>query len=265
MSILDELKQQAEQLRQAQEQDTETARREALYQEKLKPGLKAILNYLEELTEQLKAVNPAIHHDYTLPGLGLLKGLRQRNYTLKADTKDQTKVVRLKFNCVADKEQTFAVTPQSQAIETRSFLESQKMRYTEWPIRDNSQQIVVNNFQLQASIEIYITFQADLEMGAIKMATTNFKDFVIDRSTVLPQRINDQWLDHLGHYILRKNENLYCLEIDESSKESIRMRLEAEKRARQEDLQRAIKREKLEREEKERTSLLGKLKNLRKR
>lgn len=265
MSLLDELKKQAEQINQTDQQDAEEARREARYQEKLRPGLKAILSYLEDLTEQLKVVDPDVRHDYSLPGIGVLKGLRQGDYIVKADTKDQIKVIRLKFKCVADNEQEFAVKPKSQANETRDFLESQNMRYTEWPIRDSSQQIVGSNFQLQFSIEINFIFQADLEMGALKVITTNFNDFGVDRNLVQPERVNDQWLDHLGNYLLRKNDNLYSLEIDQSSKESIRLKLEADKLARQQELEQANKREMEEREEKKRNSLLGKLMNLRKR
>ncbi|MEN8179300.1 MAG: hypothetical protein ABFS39_11895 [Pseudomonadota bacterium] len=262
MSLLDELKQQAEQQRKNDDQSTAEARREAVYQQNLRPRMHAVLNYLSELSEQLKVVDPDVRHDFSLPGIGEVKGLRQAGYIVNADNTDQTKIIRLRFHCVADSEKEYAVKPKSTGTETRDFLESQNMRYAEWPIRDNTQQVVGINFQLKLKVEIQCIFQVDLEQSAIKMVTTNFNAFGVDRSVVQPERITDEWLDNLGNYILRRNQNLHNLEIGDSEKALIRQRLETEKKARQQELELAMQQEREELEERRRNSLLGKFKNL---
>lgn len=261
MSLLDELKLQAEQLQGRDDQRALEARREVLYQESLKPSLHSILNYLIDLTEQLNIVDPEIMHAYSLPGIGDIPKLRQGGYVLKADSTDQTRQIRLRFHCVADDEREFAVRPKKQAAETREFLESQKMRYAEWPIRDSQQQIVGINFQLRIQVEVNFLFQVDLEQAGIKMVTANFHQFEVERNLIKPERINDQWLDHLGNYILRRHEKLHNLEIDENDKQLIRERLEKETRIRQQELELATQREKAELDEQRRNSLLGRLKS----
>lgn len=263
MSLLDDLKQQADRLQQDEDQATAEARRQAVYQEKIRPRMHAILNYLGELIEQLKIVDLDVRHDYTLPGIGCIQGLRQGGYVLNADSTDETKLIRLKFYCTAENEQEFAIKPKAKAKETIDFLESQSMRYAEWPIRDSGQ-IVGINLQLQIKVNINFIFQVDEERGYIKMVSSNFADFEVERNMVRPESINEEWLDNLGNYILRKNNKLQTLEIDEAKKDSIRQRLEEEKRLREEELRLAIQREEEEREEKKRNSFLGKLRNLRK-
>ena len=220
----------------------------------------AILNYLSEFSDQLKVVDPDVRHDYSLPGIGEIKGLRQAGYIVNADSTDQTKTIRLKFHCMADSEKAYAVEPKSLADETRAFLHTQNMRYAEWPIRDNEQRITGINYQLQVKVEIHFIFQVDLEQSAIKMLIKNFNAFGVDRSHIQAHRINDQWLDNLGNYILRRNDKLHELEIKDSDKELIRKRLEHEKKSRQQELELAAQREQEELEEKRRNSLLGKLK-----
>jgi len=263
MSLLDELKQQADKLQQNEEQATAEARRQAIYQEKIKPGMHAILHYLGELTEQLKVVDLDVRYDYTLPGIGCIQGLRQGGYVVNADSTDETKIIRLKFNCTAKNEQEFTVKPKAKAKETMDFLESQNMRYSEWPIRDGGR-IVGITLQLQIKVDINFIFQVDEEQGYIRMISSNFADFEVERNLIWPHSINEEWLDNLGNYILRKNNKFQALEIDEAKKKSIRQKLEEEKRMRMEELKLAIQREEEEREEKRRNSFLGKLRNLRK-
>ena len=144
----------------------------------------------------------------------------------------------------------------------KSIKTSQNMRYAEWPIRDAGQGIVGINFQLQLKVDVNFIFQADPEQGLIHMITTNFADFGVDRTTIQPERVTDQWLDNLGNYLLRRHQKLHSLEIEEEEKERIRRQLEEEKQTRQIELELAIKREQEELEEKRRNSFLGRLKGL---
>jgi hypothetical protein len=90
---------------------------------------------------------------------------------------------------------------------------------------------------------------------------SNFSDFKVEKSVVQPERIDETWLDNLGNYLLRRRKNLYELEITENDKAAIRQKVEAAKRQREVELQEAIRREREERDEGRRNSLLGKLKS----
>jgi hypothetical protein len=263
MSLLDDLKRQVEELQNSTELQTEESRQDALYQEKLRPRMRAIFCYLMELTEQLKLVDPNVRHSYSLPGIGDAKDLKQGGYILNADSTDQTKTIRLRFHCMAEREGSYAIQPKAKADETRDFLEAQTMRYAEWPMRDSAQQIIGLNFQLQIKVNIDCVFQADPEQGVIRMITSNFNEFAVERRVVKPEHIDELWLDKLGHYLLRKDQNLHKLEINDAHKALIRERLAADNRARQQEL--ANQPAAAEPERKSKAGLLGKLRNFTKR
>lgn len=260
MSLLDDLKKEAQRLQESNEADQVALRREAVYRDRLKPAMLSLLHYLSELTDQLKLLNLEVRQDYELPGIGLVRGLRQGGYVVNADSTENTHAIRLRFSCVADHEQEYAVKPKSAADETRAFLESQTMRYAEWPIRDPLQGVVGLNFQLTVKVDVNFIFKADPDQGAIQLLISNFEGFKPERSVVQPERITESWLDNLGNYLLRRRENLYELEISDADKEEIRRKVEAERLQREAEMQLAIEREREEQEEVRRNSLLGKLK-----
>ena len=77
MSLLDDLKREAQECQAADTADQEAIRREAGYQERIRPAMRDILHYLSELTDQLKALGLDVRQDCGLPGFGLVKRLRQ--------------------------------------------------------------------------------------------------------------------------------------------------------------------------------------------
>jgi len=265
MSLLDDLKRQAEQLQGSDAPQDQTRRLELVYEERLRPRMHAILRYLMELTEQLKVVDPDIRHGYSLPGIGEAADLKQGGYVVNADSTDQTRNIRLRCQCTAAQEEVYAIRPKALADETRDFLDTQAMRYAEWPIRDSTQQIIGINFQLRVQVSVNFIFQADPEQDAIRMSMLNFERFGAERRLIKPERIDEPWLDRLGRYLLRKDQDLHKLEIHDSHRALIREKLEADKRARQQELELTLQQDRAELETKRNTGLLGRLRNLTKR
>ena len=262
MSLLENLKQQARKRQEAEGADCEATRLESLYQSQFKSPMQSILKYLSELTDQLKILDHEVRHQYELPGLGPVAGLRHSEYVVNADSSENTRVVRLRFQCVSDSELTFAVAPKTKADEACAFLDSQTMRYTEWPIRDHKQKVVGLNLQLPVVVKVNFLFQADPELGSIRIFISNFRGFKVEKSLIQPHKVDDAWLDNLGHYILRNRADMYDLQIDDSVKDAIRQRLQQAKQQREVELQEALARERLEQQEQSSKSLLGKLKSL---
>jgi len=261
MSLLDDLKREAQRLQEADETDQVALRLESVYQERLKPAMLSLLHYLSELTDQLKVLDLEVRQDYELPGIGPVRGLRQGGYVVNTDSTENTRAIRLRFSCEADQEREYAVKPKSTADETRAFLDSQTMRYSEWPIRDPLQGVIGLNFQLTVKVDVNFIFKADPEQGAIHLLITNFSGFKPERSVIQPERITDGWLDNLGNYLVRRRENLYELEISDADKEEIRRKLETERQQREKEMQEAVEREREEQEEVRRNSLIGRLKS----
>lgn len=262
MTLLDDLKRKAQQVKQADSEDQERLRREMLYEERFRQPMLSILRYLSELTEQLKILDYEVRQDYELPGIGIVQGLRHNGYVVNADSSEKPKAVRLRFLSTADSETEYAVTPKPKADETRAFLDAQNMRFSEWPVRDHEQRIIGLNFQLRTEVKVDFLFQADLELRTIKLYISNFNGFKFDKSMLQPEMVNEAWLDNLGNFLLRKRADLYDLDIDESQKLAIRKKLKDDSRRREEELQQAIEHEQEVREEEFRRSILGRLKTI---
>ncbi|MET0067938.1 MAG: hypothetical protein ABW076_16460 [Candidatus Thiodiazotropha sp.] len=262
MSLLDDLKKQAQAQLSEDREQREAALREALYQNRFCDPMQRILRYLGELIEQLKILDYKVYREVNLPGIGVVKALRQSDYAVNVDSSDAPKLIRLRFKCDSDQEREFAVVPRPKAEETRQFLDSQAMRYAEWPIRNHDQQIIGLNFQLAVSVKVDFVFQVDLEMKTIKMFISNFNDFKTEKSLLVPERVNDLWLDNLGNYLLRKRADLYDLDMDEGLRQSLRERLLEEDRQRQQELQQALLRENTQRGQEVSPGLFGRLRSL---
>jgi hypothetical protein len=262
MALLDDLKRKARKVKQDESEIRYRLQREALYEAHFKQPMLLILHYLADLTEQLRVLDYDVRQDYTLPGIGLVAGLRHNKYVVNADSSDNPKAVRLKFNCSAERETEYAVTPKSKADEACAFLQTHKMHYSQWPIKDYANRIRGLNFQLRPEVKANFLFRADLDLGSIKLFITNFQGFKTDKSLVKPEVVNETWLDNLGNFLLRKRANLYDLEIDESHKQAIRERLAADTLQREKELQQAIVDEQQAQEEAYRRSLLGRFKTM---
>jgi dsDNA-binding SOS-regulon protein len=259
MSLLEKLKEEARKRQEDEDGSSEAAILEELYQSRFKSPMQSIMRYLSELTKQLKILDYETRHDYDLPSIGPVSGLRHADYVVNADSSENTKLVRLRFNCASDNEMTFSITPKSKADEASKFLDTQTMRYSEWPIRDHEQRIVGLNLQLKVKVNINFVFQADLELGSIRMFVSNFNGFKVEKSLIQPEKVDEAWLDNLGNYILRNRADMYDLEIDESTRQAIRQRLEESKLQRQEEQREQMIREQFDREYETSKSLLDKL------
>jgi hypothetical protein len=262
MSLLDDLKKQAESLQNKDRETLDRARLEALYQSRFKDPMQQLFRYLSELTEQLKILDYDVRRDVILPGIGRVGGLRQADYTVNVDSSENPRLIRLRFNCKSEQECEYAVMPKPKADETRQFLDAHAMRYAEWPIRNHDQRIIGLNFQLAVVIKVDFVFQVDLEVKSIRMFISNFTDFKTERSLLVPERVNELWLDNLGNYLLRKRADLYDLDMDDALRHSLRERLAEDERQRQLELQQALHREQAEIQQEAASGFMGRIKSL---
>lgn len=242
MSLLDDLRQQAEDI-QRNGKNTPEAQRERFYQSHLKPSLQDIHTYLLDLKTQLDIVEPDIRHGYDLPGVGRVENLRQRDYVVNVDSFEHIKTVRLRFVCIADKPEKFEIRSRTDADTVHDFFNSQRMQFAEWAIRDPRGKLIGANFEGRVKIENLFLFQADIEAGNIRMVTSNFDNVGVQRFVYRPEDITEGWLDNLGNLVLRKHHQLNSLEISDLEIESIRRLVEEEKQARQAELDNALQAE----------------------
>ncbi len=226
MGLLDDLKSEAEKLQDQQtSEEVHRERLEAIYREEINPKMLMISNYFSEFADQLNILKPDTKVSYTIPGYKEIKGLIQKEYGISADSLERIKKLRFRFNAELPNEIEFSVTPKSKSAETRNFLEQQNITFSEWPVRDAQQQVIGLTFQLKLKVDILFMFDANVENSSIQLSIVNFETFGVTQKIYRPESINEQWLEEVGAYILRKTETMHSLEISDEMKQKLRDQL----------------------------------------
>ena len=237
MGILDDLKKEADRLQ--DEQDTDLGK-EALqdqrYQEKAKPLMQRIAAYLCEMAEKLKVVKMPVPVAYDVPGIGLIKELHQENYRVYLDSREAPRKIAFQFACASGSVNKYTVTPMTAADEARQFMDKQQIHYSEWGVRDNQDKLMGAHFECQMQIQVKLVFTVDMENERLVVTSINRHGLTIKHSNFGFDGIDDKWMDELGHYILRKTEQLGALDISESTRQEIQQKLKEEQLRREAEL-----------------------------
>jgi len=231
MGILDDLKQQANQARKEKEdKEIRQAELERIYQTGIRPAMLNIHKYLTDLIEQLAAVQWSVTLGFDFPGIGRVGNLAQQDYKLTIDSQRNPKFVLLRFDCIAPEDKRYIVPSRAALDEASQFLLAQKVPFTDWAIRDSLHEITGFVIQAKLRVRTSLSFDADIENGLIVVTALNFQGIVEKGFSAHYTAITDEWLDQLGHYILRKNTAFGRLDISEEERNRIRWLLEEERR-----------------------------------
>ncbi len=237
MGILDDLKKEAGRLQDEKDSDLgKEALQEKLYHEKAKPLMKKVAAYLCEMTEQLKVLKLPIPVAYDVPGMGLIKDLNQDSYRVYLDSRETPRKIALQYACTSGSVNKYTVTPMTAADEARQFMNKQQIHYSEWGVRDNQDKLIGAYFECQMQIQIKLVFAVDMENGRLVVTSINRHGLTIKHSNFRFDGIDDKWMDELGHYILRKKEQLGVLEIPDSTRQEIQKKLREEQLRREAEL-----------------------------
>lgn len=104
-SLLKRLSEQASQIKAKEaEVSQEQEVRRKRFDERIKPAMAALLEYLKEFSEQLRVVRPAVSYRYDLPAYGSFQALSQHDYKLLDDTRYTEVEIELRFRSRAETE-----------------------------------------------------------------------------------------------------------------------------------------------------------------
>ena len=231
MGILDELKREAEQARKAREeakarQDGPGLDREAQASE----CMLKIHRYLLELVEYIKQVDWEVLASYKLPVIGQVDKLRQGNYLVFIDHAVHPRKISLRFDCSLPEERNYPLMPKEAADEFCQFLFEQQVRFIDWPLRDGHHEITGLMIQVRLRVLVSFSFEVDEAESLVRLTTLNFEGIERRVFKIPCQQVDEQWLDRLGRFILRKvNHRMDSLDISDELRQRLRQRLEAER------------------------------------
>ncbi|WP_054775050.1 hypothetical protein, partial [Methylogaea oryzae] len=227
--ILGDLKKQADQARLAKEAEAaRLAKLEEIYRNELCPRLLAIHGYLFDLVEQLKSLEWSVETEYEFPGIGKVGGLAQENYRVHIDSMDHPKRVVLTFTCRAQEERRYAVET-AKADDTHKFFISQQIKHLDWPSRTVAGQVKETIFQARLQVQVAIICQADIAKSKIVVGVTNMEGISTQRHEYKYTEIDEDWLDRLGNYILRKLDTIGKVYMTEAERQALREHLARER------------------------------------
>ena len=256
MGVLDDLrKQSAEQRAREEAARQREQEQQAFYQQEIRPRLEQVYTYLNELAEQLNYIKPDLKFTYELPGGTQLASLKQENYSMEADSRDNMQQIAFRFYCQAPGEVIFRVEGKKTYDKLNEFMHQCRLRYKTSQIKDDMHNVVAAELNVENIVPIVFQFNADIENGNIILWIRNFEKLGIRKIMLLPRQVNEAMLDDLGKYIVREVERFMQLEIDDQSKK------ELQERIRQEQIRREIELKVIEqmRQEEEQKELENKL------
>lgn len=237
MSFLDQLKQQAQEVK-IQESATEQKKKEisARFEKLTKPKLRQIHSYLYEMVEQLKLIqpNPPVH--YSIPVLGEYKDLKQDEYIL-GGFNEQNVTFFLRISCHSRRKNVFEIRDIHEVDKMRDYLWAHNIRFKWLQDNDKQQKFLRALFNLEGEIFIEFTFRAEPETANIHLNVRNFEEFGKVDYLISPQDIDSKFLDKLAMYITRHSEENILQEyvvtqnrgkINLSEKDKIRAQILAE-------------------------------------
>jgi len=88
--------------------------------------------------------------------------------------------------------------------------------------RDANNEVFGGEIELKAAIPVSITFEGILETSSIQLTLKNYDSLACSHTFINPEQIDEEFLDQLGLFILRKENNFMKKELTEEEKEIFR-------------------------------------------
>lgn len=225
MSVLDDLKKEAEKLQDAERsQKDQAVHLEKVYEAKLKSRMVGIARYLHQLVNQLREARMEVPVPYTLPEIGEVE-LKQKGYVVSADSMDKPHRIGLQVDCVADEVNEWPVKPLERANKVAEFLESTGIEYSEWSVRDSARKATGRVFKMQVKVRVWFIVEVDLKRERLRVKVVNY-DFDGERNMFFkPEDITKEWLNDFAKFILRKEKSIGSLAIMDVDKSLIKTQM----------------------------------------
>ncbi len=243
MSLLDQLRHQADEVRRTQEREEERRiERERRYREDLVPRMQAMLSYFTEMFDHLNVVRPEIRQSYRIPGVGEFVGMSQGKYLITADSSTQMRTLRISFECVGDTPLVTVLQGRRQIEEhIRSLLEN-NLRFEQKVIPGNFRRDEQFESKVLPVVHVSLMFEVDMEQSVIHFTCSNHEQIGSWRRVLQATDIDEAFCDELGRYILRQQPTFRATTLSDAQRQQLAERVAQERDLRKRELQAAMAR-----------------------
>ena len=232
MKFLDELKKEAETLKQKEALDTQ-AKLTTLGQNfmQLQAKLREIYAYLDDLVKQLNIIKPTVLRSYYIEGVGNFENLNQQDYFLNKrhktiDNKDFIDQITLRFRCAPGDVLTAEKESPSTIQALKEYLWTYNIKFETQEIKNERGFVKRVIFKIPGEVVVNITISGDFEKSQIKIHTKNMERLSERDFTYEIDEINEALLEEFSKFLLGKPNNFRQL----GKRQSTAARLSSSKR-----------------------------------
>ena len=207
MGLLDDLKKEAESLKNQEAQRTQSLKANAV---QVDLALRTIFKYMHDLFRQLNVVKPTCDRAYNLLTVGKIEGLSQSDYridyrTSQRDSSEHFEELTVTFR--RSKPDTFVVKREAELIERfRDLLWQNNMRFTSESVRNERRVITHEFFTINSEVICGADIVSDYDEGVIRFKLKNVEDFGPSIYTLEPSVVNDKSLEDLAKLFIGKTD-----------------------------------------------------------
>ncbi|MFH1495357.1 MAG: hypothetical protein ABIG70_11245 [Pseudomonadota bacterium] len=210
MAFLDELKKEAEALKE-QEHNLTQARALEVTQSFLlvQSKLKMILLYLQELVNNLNMVPMAPTKTYYIDGFGTIDDFRPEKYVVNTDRisidqKEFIKIILLRFACKTEQEIVIEKNVPSMIEMQRQYLWQANLKFQCTEFKNTKGLVDRATFNVVNEIPVHIKFAADFEQARVFLSMKNFNGLTVNEFTYDADEIDENLLDEFAKYLVGK-------------------------------------------------------------
>lgn len=201
MGILEELKKQALQHKKRHGSDDEDLIK--FTKANLVAQLQTIHQFLRELVEQLHAVEPDIRVDLPIKTIGVCPNLKQEHFRLLAESHISADVISLTCDLVNEQACILAIENIGKLENIPEQLAAMDARSEIITTPDKAPYL-----EISGSIPAHFVFEIDSHAALIRVTIRNYSELGHKHFQLKPEQVNDDFLEMLGEFILRKNTRL---------------------------------------------------------
>jgi hypothetical protein len=242
MGLLDDLKQQAQELKVREDEGQDPTQANAntgasaeQARRMLAPKMKALYNYFKEFNEHLNVVSPDVSGDYLLEGLGTLTNLRQGDYKLTTDDPKSIQKFTFHWSCSRSGRQEFKVANPILAEKHRETLWNLNLRFNKRDLQRGAGAV----FAVDAYVPVSFEFEADPVKNVISLKLKNLGALGVVNHFYPPDKINAELMDELAKCVLRRPnrfDELNGEKMSDTLRQRLRENLEKERERRNTEL-----------------------------
>ena len=237
MGLLDDLKAEREKIQSQREaEQTEVQRKKEVYRQLIRPQIKALFNFLQEVVQHLNYIEPNVTVDYLLPGNMQTGDLKQKNYVITTDSSD--KMMEISLRCDAVTERPFMIPAETdQAAAT--FSEQLRQYGLIFAKRSAAGSGIkcASLLEITPSVPIHFNFKVDTDKEGVLLTLKNYAVLGVQKEFMKAEEFGDQWLEDIGQLILRKGDQLIHSKLSDEERLKIKEHLISEGNPHQEQKQ----------------------------